>query len=118
MAQAIVAQRVSHFSEWKAALVPYGADINQEYTNIERGYHEKYEIPIEPSQPFAMIFETTDWDGQLNILMQISNNDQRLITIPDSLPLTEVYIHPNGNLQAANEMAESITFPCEIKILD
>ncbi len=118
IARAIIGQRVSQSSIWRAALVPFGDNINAEELRTKRGYFEQYEVPIEPNQPFALIFEVVDWDGQLNILMKISEMDVRLVTIEDSLPLREVYIHPNGNLAAANEMAESITFPCEILILD
>jgi hypothetical protein len=117
IARAIIGQRVSQSSIWRAALVPFGDNINAEELRTKRGYFQEYEVPIEPNQPFALIFEVVDWDGQLNILMKISEKDVRLVTIPDSLPLREVYIHPNGNLPAAEQMAASITFPCEILIL-
>ena len=117
-AQVVIHQRANMQSVWYSALVTQGEDINSAQMFQTSGFHEEIATPVEPNQPFALILDLDEYGGHLNILMKVSHSDTKLITIEDTLFMREVYIHPNGNMSAAQEFANSIDFPANILILE
>lgn len=119
-ANVVVSQRASLNTVWYSALVVSGEDINQAFANRLRysDYHAAFEKPIQANQPFAFIFDVEEFTDQVNVILSVSQHDQRLVEVFSKPDLPEVYIYPNGNREAAQEMADEIDFEANVFILD
>lgn len=119
-AQVLVGQRANLNTVFFGSLVVSGQDINSAFDTSKgySGFNIKFEEEIQEGQPFAFVIDIQEFTGVLNVILKINDANLKGVEIFEKPDLPEVYIHPNGNRQAAQQMADAITFDSNVIILD